>query len=64
VNRDSVVRGAHDRLLADLAEFLARYAWTAQHDESLALYERIKTAREYIAVEDAQATAQGKGRPA
>lgn len=42
---EALYRAALDRLLADLAEFMARYAWTNQHDDALALYERLKTAR-------------------
>lgn len=45
---DALYRAALDRLLADVGDFLARYAWTEHHDDSLALYERIKKARELL----------------
>lgn len=57
--RDALYRAALDRLLADLAEFLTRYAWTEQHDESHDLYERIGKAREHLSREVA---AQGAAR--
>ncbi len=47
--KDALYSAALDRLLADCDEFLCRYAWTAQHDESFDLHERIVKAREYIA---------------
>ena len=59
-SKDALYSAALDRLLADCAEFLSRYAWTAQHDESHDLYERIVKAREYIAQHDGMA--QGVAR--
>jgi hypothetical protein len=41
-------RRATDRLLADLDAFLARFAWTDDHDEAQALSERIARARDYL----------------
>lgn len=49
--REALYHAALDQLLADLGEFLTRYAWTAQHDESHDLYERIGKAREYLATD-------------
>lgn len=60
---DEQYREALDRLLEDCGEFLARYAWTEHHDESLALYDRIKTARDYIERANATPT-QGRARGA
>ena len=58
--RDALYLAALDRLLADCAEFLSRYAWTEQHDESHDLYERILKAREYLG--QSKQTAQGAAR--
>lgn len=60
---DAQYRTALDRLLADLDELLARYAWTDHHDDAEALHERIVLAREYIERASAAVT-QGAGRPA
>lgn len=58
MNRDE--RAELRRLLRDLGDFLTQYAWTDQHDESYALYQRIGEAQERLSRDDA---AQGDARP-
>lgn len=60
MTHEQLVTAALDRLLADCAEFLTRYAWTSQHDESHDLYQRIVKAREYLA--ERNAVGQGQVR--